>query len=110
VGGNWNLGFNITSSYKDDYNPTSSLYPESWWQQAYWLTNASVSLYSPDDTWEFFVRGINLGNEYYSATGSATPFSGNAMLTGTNDASGRPDFFQFVNGGRQFLLGMRYRL
>lgn len=108
IGGEWNMGFNVTSSYKDDYNPTSSLYPESWWQESYWVTNASVSLYSADDTWKFFVRGINLGNEYYAATGSS--LGGNPNLTGTNDPSGLPDLFQFVNGGQQFLLGMTYRL
>ena len=52
----------------------------------------------------------NLGEEYYSATGSVAPFSGNPALTGTNDASGRPDFFQFVNGGRQFIPGVTYRM
>lgn len=110
VGSDWNLGFNITTSYKDDYNPTSSLYPESWWQESYWLTNASASLRSSDDSWEFFVRGINLGDEYYSATGSDTPFSGNGDFTGTTDPSGLPDFFQFVNGGRQLMLGVTYRM
>ncbi len=108
MGSNWNLGFNVTSSYKDDYNPTTQLYPKSWWQDSYWVTNASLSLYSPDDTWQLFVRGINLGGEYYAATGSS--LGGNPGLTGTNDASGQPDFFQFVNGGRQFILGMTYRM
>ena len=110
MGNNWNLGFNVTSSYKDDYNPTTQLYPKSWWQDSFWLTNASLSLYSSDDTWQFFVRGINLGEEYYSATGSVAPFSGNPALTGTADGSGLPDFFQFVNGGRQMMLGMTYRM
>ena len=110
MGSNWNLGFNVTSSYKDDYNPTTQLYSKSWWQDSYWVTNASLSLYSSDDTWQLFVRGINLGGEYYAATGSVAPFSGNPALTGTNDASGQPDFFQFVNGGQQFILGMTYRM
>ena len=110
MGNNWNLGFNVTSSYKDDYNPTTQLYPKSWWQDSYWVTNASLSLYSSDDTWQLFVRGINLGGEYYSATGSVAPFSGNPALTGTADGSGLPDFFQFVNGGRQMMLGMTYRM
>ena len=110
MGNNWNLGFNLTSSYKDDYNPTAQLYPKSWWQDSYWVTNASLSLFSSDDTWELFVRGLNLGGEYYAATGSVAPFSGRATLTGTNDPSGVPDFFQFVNGGRQYILGLTYRL
>lgn len=110
LGSNWNTGFNVTSSYKDDYNPTTQLYPKSWWQDSYWVINASLSLYSSDDTWAFYVRGINLGGEYYAATGSVSPFSGNPRLTGTNDPSGAPDFFQFVNGGQQFLLGVTYRM
>ena len=110
ISSNWNTGFNVTSSYKDEYNPTTQLYPESWWQDSYWVINASLSLYSSDDTWEFYVRGINLGGEYYAATGSVAPFSGRATLTGTNDPSGVPDFFQFVNGGQQFLLGVTYRM
>ena len=110
MGSNWNMGFNVTSSYKDDYNPTTQLYPKSWWQDSYWVINASLSLFSSDDTWEVFVRGMNLGNEYYAATGSVSPFSGNPALTGTNDASGAPDFFQFVNGGQQFILGVTYRM
>lgn len=108
VGSRWNLGLNVTASYKDDYNPTTQLFPESWWQESYWVTNASVSLYSSDDTWEFFVRGLNLGNEYYSAAGSS--LGGNPGLNGTNDPSGQPDFFQFVNGGQQFILGVTYRM
>ena len=110
IGSNWNLGFNVTSSYKDDYNPTTQLYPKSWWQDSYWVTNASLSLFSSEDTWQLFVRAINLGEEYYSATGSVAPFSGRPALTGTADGSGLPDFFQFVNGGRQFILGVTYRM
>ena len=110
IGSNWNLGFNVTSSYKDDYNPTTQLYPKSWWQDSYWVTNASLSLFSSEDTWQLFVRAINLGGEYYSATGSVAPFSGSPALTGTTDGSGLPDFFQFVNGGRQFILGVTYRM
>lgn len=110
VSDGWNMGFNVTASFKDDYNPTSSDYPEAWYQQSYWLTNASVSVFSSDDKWEFFVRGINLGEEYYTATGSNVPLTGSAATTGTNDASGLPDFFQFINGGRQVMLGMTYRL
>lgn len=110
MGSNWNMAVNLTSSYKDDYNPTTQLYPKSHWQDSYWVTNASLSLYSSDDTWQLYARGINLGEEYYSATGSVSPFSGNPGLTGTSDASGQPDFFQFVNGGRQFILGVTYRM
>ena len=110
VGSNWNMALNVTTSYKDEYNPTSSLFPKSWWQDSFWLTNASVSLYSSDDRWEFFVRGVNLGDEFYSSLGFNTPFSGNSALTGTADPSGLPDFTQPIEGGRQITLGVTYRL
>lgn len=108
VSSNWDLGFNASAAFKEGYNPTTVGVPESYYQDDYWLTNASLSLNSADDKWQFFVRGINLGDEYYSATGSF--FGGNDALSGTNDPSGIGDFFQYVNGGRQFLLGFNYRL
>lgn len=110
LGGNWNLGVNVTTSYKDDYNPSSQSFPKSWWQDSFWWTNASLSLSSADNKWEFYVRGENLGDEFYSNTGSHMPFSGDEDLTGTNDPSGLPDFLQYVEGGRQFTLGFTYRM
>ena len=110
IGSDWNLALNVTSSYKDDYNPTTQSYPESYWQESYWVHNASVSLFSSDDTWEFFVRGLNLSDEYYSATGSGVPFTGSGATTGTSDPSGLQDFFQFANGGRQVMIGLTYRM
>ena len=41
---------------------------------------------------------------------SATLVLDYVVATGATDASGQPDFFQFVNGGRQFILGMTYRM
>lgn len=107
---NWNLGLYLTASYTDDYNPTAQPFPEDWWQDSYWLTNASASLISSDEKWEFFVRGTNLGDEYYSQSGFSTPFSGNSALTGTNDPSGISDFTQAVQGGRRVTVGLTYRL
>lgn len=108
MGSDWNMGFNVTTSYKDEYNPTSSMLPDNWWQDSYWLTNASVSLFSSDDTWEVYFRGINLTEEWYSATGST--LGGDGTRTGTAVDGGEPDLFQFVNGGRQFVLGVTYRM
>lgn len=110
LGSNWNAALNVTAAYKDDYNPTSQPFPEEWWQDSYWLTNASASLRSSDDKWEFFVRAVNLGEEYYSQSGFTTPLTGNGALTGTNDPSGAGDFTQAVTGGRQISLGLTYRL
>jgi len=110
VANNWNLGFNVTTAYKDDYNATAMLYPDSYRQDSYWWTNAAVSLFSSDDKWEFFARGINLGDVQYVTEGSNTIPGGNEATTGTNDPSGLSDFWQFVNGGRQFTLGVTYRM
>lgn len=110
MGDKWELGLNVSTSYKDDYNPSSLLLPKEWQQDSYWWTNASVSLYSADDTWEFYARGVNLGDELYTTQKGTAPLSGNAALNGTTDPSGVADAFAFIEGGRQFTLGFTYRM
>lgn len=110
LGSNWDAALNVTAAYKDDYNPTSQPFPEEWWQDSYWVTNASASLRSSDDKWEFFVRAVNLGGEYYAQSGFSTPLSGNGALTGTNDPSGVGDFTQAVTGGREISVGLTFRM
>ena len=110
IGSHWNLAFNVTASYKDEYNPSSEKYPKDYWQDSYWLTNASVSLYSGDDKWELYARGVNLAGEFYGGSGSNTPFTGNGALTGSTDPSGLSDILQFIEGGRQITLGVTYRM
>lgn len=107
---NWNMRLNFTASFKDDYNPTPDLPPEGALQDAYWWVNAGVSIYSSDDSWEFFLRGVNLTDETFNISGGAAPFQGNAALSGTNDASGVPDFIAYVQGGRQVMAGVTYRM
>ena len=110
LSGNWNLGLNFNASFKDDYNPVPETPPEEVLQDSYWWVNAGVSIYSSDDRWEFFARGVNLTDEVYLVSGAAAPFQGNAALSGTNDASGVPDFIAYVQGGRQFLAGLTFRM
>ena len=74
------------------------------------MTNASVSLYSSDDKWELYARGVNLTGEFYGGSGSNTPFTGNGTLTGSTDPSGLSDILQFIEGGRQISLGVTYRM
>ena len=109
VGSNWNMAFNITSLYRDDYNATALMFPDDYRQESYWWTNAAVRLFSSDDKWELSVRGINLGSEYYAAQGSNAFPGGNGALTGTNVSGGLRDFYQYVFGGRQVVLGITYR-
>jgi outer membrane receptor protein involved in Fe transport len=109
ISGNWNLALNVTTSYKDDYPTTALNYPDEYRQDSYWWTNAAVSVFSNDEKWEFFVRGVNLGDERFASEGASTFPEANPGLTGTNNPNGRADFFQFVNGGRQLTLGLTYR-
>ena len=110
VSGNWMLGFNLTGSFKDDYSPVAEQVPEESQQDSYWWVNAAVSLYSTDDKWEFFVRGVNLADEYYRMSATGSPLTGNAATTGTDDPSGLPDLIAYVSGGRQISLGLTYRM
>ena len=107
---NWNLSLNLTGSFKDDYHPGSELIPDGVVQDGYWIINAAASLYSSDDRWEIYVRGVNLGDEYYTVSIAGAPFSGNDALTGTNDPSGLQDFLGGVPGGREITMGIIYRM
>ena len=110
VSDNWNLAFNFTASFKDDYNPIPGTPPVDGLQDSFWWVNAGVSLYSSDDRWEVFFRGVNLTDEVYRVSGGPAPGQGNAAFSGTNDPSGLPDWIAVVQGGRQFNAGLTYRL
>lgn len=110
ISDNWNLAFNFNASYKDDFNPISQKPPTNGTQEAYWWVNAGVSLYSSDNKWEVFLRGVNLTDEVYINSGGPAPGQGNAMLNGTNDASGLPDWISFVEGGQQINVGFTFRM
>ena len=110
ISSNWNLALNLTASFKDDYNPVPELPPEEALQDGYWWINAGVSLYSSDDRWEVFFRGVNLTDEIYRSSGAPAPNQGNAATTGTNDPSGLPDFISYISGGMQINAGITYQL
>ena len=110
VSDNWNLAFNFNASFKDDYNPVPGLPPEDGLQDSYWWVNAGVTLYSSDDRWAVFVRGVNLTDEVYRVSGGAAPGQGNVAFSGTNDPSGLPDWIAVVQGGQQINAGVTYRL
>ena len=110
VSDNWNLAFNFTASFKDDYNPIPGWPPEDGLQDSYWWVNAGVSLHSSDDKWEVFVRGVNLTDEVYNVSGGPAPSQGNAAFSGTNDPSGLPDWIAVVQGGQQINAGVTFRM
>lgn len=114
---NWGLGLNLSTSYKDEYNPSPELLPKDFYQESYWWTNAAVSLYSLDDAWEFYLRGVNLGDEYFTTNQSTIPGQGDATQTGVNTGNSAADdrqflgdMFGFVDGGRRITLGFTYRM
>ena len=110
VSDNWNLAFNLTASFKDDYNPIPGWPPEDGLQDSFWWVNAGVSLYSSDDRWELFFRGVNLTDEVFRVSGGPSPGQGDAAFSGTNDPSGLPDWIAVVQGGQQINVGVTYRM
>ena len=110
VSGGWTLGLNLTGSFKDDYNPASEFVPDESRQAGFWWINASASLFSPDDKWQVYVRGVNLSDEFYNVSATGTPFTGSEATIGTADPSGLPDLIAYVTGGRQITAGITYRM
>ena len=110
ISDNWNLAFNLNASFKDEYNPAAEFTPDEAQQDSFWWTNAGLSLYSSDDKWELFLRGVNLTEEVYKNSVLNATAQGNAATTGTNDASGLPDLMSHVAGGRQVIMGITYRM
>ena len=110
ISSNWNLALNLTASFKDDYNPVPELPPEDVRQDSYWWINAGMSLYSSDDRWELFLRGVNLTDEIYNNSGAPSPNTAIGAFTGTNDPSGLPDFISYISGGMQINMGITYRM
>lgn len=110
LGGNWNLAMNFTASFKDDYNPLSQKPVVGGRQDSYWWLNAGATVYSSDNKWEVFLRGVNLTDEVFINGGGPAPGQGDPTLSGTNDPSGIPDWIAFVQGGRQINAGITFRM
>ena len=110
ISNNWNLGLGLNAIYTDDYNPMPERPPEVVLQDGYWRLNAALSLYSSDDRWEIFVRGVNLTDEVANISGTVAPGQGNPATTGTNDPSGLGDFMTYSVGGRFVTAGLTVRL
>ena len=101
----WNLGITGYASYHGSYEAAVDNLPNSA-QDSYWLTNASLRLFSTDETWEIFAKGANLGNEYWHTSGLTTPLTGGG--TGTPNGV-RGDVLGFVAGGRELTIGVTFR-
>ena len=100
------LGITGFASYTDDYATTATFVPGSE-QASYWLLNASLSLYSSDDRWTLYVKGTNLGDEYWNLKSADVVFTG----AGKGAATGiRADQLGVVRGGRRVTLGVTFRI
>ena len=76
----WRMSFSADARYRDEYNLTDTLDPYT--QDAFWLWDASLELYSADERHRFSVIGRNLGDEIYGVAGQAIP--GRIAADGTN--------------------------
>ncbi|MEH6590982.1 MAG: TonB-dependent receptor [Halioglobus sp.] len=73
LGANWNLGLSADARYNSGYRLADEFNPLE--QDAYWLYDASIRLYSSDQRWDLALLGRNLSDEivYYNA--QARPFA-----------------------------------
>lgn len=68
---NWRMNVSGDARFTDDYAWTATLNPFR--QDSYWLTDASINLYSVDNRHQFSLIGRNLSDEYYIVGGGNTP-------------------------------------
>ncbi len=100
-----NIAITGFASYQDDYKTTATFVPNTG-QDSYSLINASVSLYSADDQWTVYLKGTNLGDEYYNLKSADVAFTG----AGKGGVTAIPaDQLGVVRGGRRVTFGVTYR-
>ncbi|MDG1215324.1 MAG: TonB-dependent receptor [Luminiphilus sp.] len=102
-------GLNIAvtgfASYQDETGTTPTFVPNSG-QDSYSLINASVSLYSADNKWTVYLKGTNLGDEYYNMKSADVAFTG----AGKGGVTATPaDQLGAVRGGRRVTFGVTFR-
>jgi len=68
---NWRISLSTDARYTGDYDWTATLDPYG--QDAFWLWDAAISVYSTDERHEFSLIGRNLGDEIYVVGGGNTP-------------------------------------
>lgn len=103
--GDWNLSVAGYAAYSDSYLTAIDHLPDSD-QESFWVTNLSASLSSPDGRWEFYIKGRNLGDEYWNNRSFTIPLTGNGRGTAT---AVRGDVGGIISGGREVWLGVTFR-
>lgn len=76
------LGLTVNGQYRSKYATNGFGHPEDW-QKGYFLMNASVRLFSEDESWQIAVIARNLTNAYAILDSGDSPSSGGG--TGTED-------------------------
>lgn len=71
VAGNWRLSLSADARYTGEYAFTATLDPFT--QDAFWLIDTAISLYSEDGRHQFNLIGRNITDEIYAITAGAIP-------------------------------------
>ncbi|MDB5686140.1 MAG: hypothetical protein JWR77_729, partial [Rhizorhabdus sp.] len=104
----WMLGFSGDTKYEAAYNPL----PEQdvlVRQDAYWMLNGSVRIFSDDGNWEFAVIGRNLTNVYRAVESASASLTGISTRTGTATAGGRADYTGNVIRPRSIMAQVSFK-
>jgi iron complex outermembrane receptor protein len=71
IADNWRINFSADARYTGDYAWTATLDPFE--QDAFWVYDSAVSVYSEDGRHQFNLIGRNLGDEIYIIGGGSIP-------------------------------------
>jgi len=80
--GNWRFSVSADARYTGDYAWTATLNPFE--QDAFWVADSAISVYSADGTHQFNLIGRNITDEYYITGGGAIPGRVPTNNTGAN--------------------------
>jgi iron complex outermembrane recepter protein len=106
VGQGWHAELSGYATYQGKYETITDYLPGST-QKGYWLSNASVSVFSPNDTWEVFLKGTNLADKFWHMRSYANPLTGGGFGTTTATLA---DVGATVSGGRRITLGLTWHM
>ena len=80
--GDWRFSVSADARYTGDYAWTATLNPFE--QDAFWVADSAISIYSADGTHQFNLIGRNITDEYYITGGGAIPGRVPTNNTGAN--------------------------
>jgi len=104
IGDNWRYSLSSDVRYTGSYDWTATVNPFE--QDAFWIWDAAISVYSSDEKHQLSLIGRNLGDEYYIIGGGAIPGRVPSDNTGANTL----DQAATVPLGRTISLQYRFTL